>query len=99
MILHQTLAFCYGFQKNDAKLRGAILGFGPLGFPIGFCENTQKVNQDLLFQICDSRFGISGFMILGFWVDCDPTEISEISTVEQIDTDQARFRFSKNQRY
>ena len=76
--LNRTLAFCYGFRKTDAKLRGAILGFDPRGFSIGFCENTTKMSQDLPFQMCGSRFGISGFQILGFWLDFDSTEMSTV---------------------
>ena len=56
-ILNQTIAFCYGFQKTDAKLCGAIVGLDPLRFSIGFCKNLK------IHPTCDLRFGNSGFPV------------------------------------
>ena len=95
-ILNQTIAFCYGFQKTDAKLRGAILGFDPISVFICFCKKRKHVCQGL--SCLDLRFAILNFRISDFRVLVWLRPRRNFDT-EKTDPDHARFRFSKNQRY
>ena len=65
-ILNQTIAFCYGFQKTDAKLRGAFVGSNRLGFFNTFLRKHEKCPPG--FAISDLRFVIRKFRISGFGI-------------------------------
>ena len=95
-ILNQTIAFCNGFQKTDAKLCGAIVGLDRLGFSIGFCKSPKIPARYLPFQTCDLRFGISGFPI---WYLVWVATLPHIGTVRKMAFERARSGSSKNQRY